>query len=144
MVSLSTNPFFTLTAQKTSPSTRFQPKNNNANPFYNNKHSKDHRKVICACIAPPRNFNTQDSSAIQFNVKSFFLFAFPLFVFPFLFDFLMWGLELTQFGFMGVIKFCSFFVLWVSSSFVVFDHQVCICYFLGFIQIRTIKHSEGS
>jgi hypothetical protein len=21
---------------------------------------------------------------------------------------------------------------------------VCICYFLGFIQIRTIKHSEGS
>jgi hypothetical protein len=124
MVSLSTNPFFTLTAQKTSPSTRFQPKNNNANPFYNNKHSKDHRKVICACIAPPRNFNTQDSSAIQFNVTSSFLF-----VFPFLFDFLMWGLELTQFGLMGIIKFCSFLVLWVSSSFVVFDHQVYFCYF---------------
>ncbi|KAK2361850.1 Protein TRIGALACTOSYLDIACYLGLYCEROL 3, chloroplastic [Trifolium repens] len=70
MVSLSTNPFFPLTAQKTSPSTRFQPKNIKANPFYNNKHSKDHRKVICACIAPPRNFNTQDSSAIQFNGSS--------------------------------------------------------------------------
>ncbi|CAJ2645548.1 protein TRIGALACTOSYLDIACYLGLYCEROL 3, chloroplastic [Trifolium pratense] len=72
MVSLSTTPFFPLTAQKTSPSsTRFQPKNNNANPFFNNKHSKDPTNFVCACIAPPRNnFNTQDSSAIQFNGSS--------------------------------------------------------------------------
>ncbi|CAK8542497.1 unnamed protein product [Lathyrus sativus] len=73
MVSLSTNPFFRLTPTKnTPPSTRFQRTNNNANPLYNNhNHSnKIRRKVVCACIAPPRNFNSQDSSAIQFNGSS--------------------------------------------------------------------------
>lgn len=71
MVTLSI-PFFPLTPQKTtSPSTKFQPKNNYANPLHHKKHSnKHHRKVICACIAPPQNFKAQDSSSIQFNGSS--------------------------------------------------------------------------
>ncbi|KAL5058609.1 hypothetical protein RYX36_030213 [Vicia faba] len=73
MVSLSTNPFFRLTPHKNiPPSTRFQRPNNNANPLHNNNYqcNKIRRNVVCACIAPPRNFNSQDSSAIQFNGSS--------------------------------------------------------------------------
>lgn len=126
MVSLSI-PFFPLTPQKTtSPSTKFQPKNNYLNPFHHNKH---HRKVICACIAPPQNFKAQDSSSIQFNVTQqkvpSFLLAHLLF---YLFLFIFWC---------GVGDKLNL-VLWVSSSFVlfmfccVFDIK-CICYLLGFI-----------
>lgn len=68
MVSLSI-PFFPLTPQKsTSPSTKFQSKNNYVNPFHHS--NKHHRKVICACIAPPQNFKAQDSASIQFNGSS--------------------------------------------------------------------------
>lgn len=69
MVSLSTNPFLPLTAKNafsSLASTRFPPANR-VNPL---KPSKDHKKVVCACIAPPRNFNSQDSSAIEFNGSS--------------------------------------------------------------------------
>ncbi|KAL5143703.1 Protein TRIGALACTOSYLDIACYLGLYCEROL 3, chloroplastic [Glycine soja] len=66
MVSLSTTPFLPFTAKNAS--TRFPPPNS----FSRNKQrsNRDHRKVVCACIAPPQNFKSQDSSAINFNGSS--------------------------------------------------------------------------
>ncbi|QCE12494.1 protein TRIGALACTOSYLDIACYLGLYCEROL 3, chloroplastic [Vigna unguiculata] len=63
MVSLSTTtPFLPFTAQNAS--TRIPP----PNAFrYSNHRDRDHRKVVCACIAPPQNFKSQDSSPINFN-----------------------------------------------------------------------------
>ncbi|XP_020234801.1 protein TRIGALACTOSYLDIACYLGLYCEROL 3, chloroplastic [Cajanus cajan] len=62
MVSLSTTLFLSLTAQNAS--SRIPPPNSFR---YNNHRNRDHRKVVCACIAPPQNFKSQDSSPINFN-----------------------------------------------------------------------------
>ncbi|ESW11735.1 hypothetical protein PHAVU_008G055500 [Phaseolus vulgaris] len=63
MVSLSTTtPFFPFTAQ--SASTGIPPPNSFR---YSKQRVRDHRKVVCACIAPPQNFKSQDSSPINFN-----------------------------------------------------------------------------
>ncbi|XP_020977544.1 protein TRIGALACTOSYLDIACYLGLYCEROL 3, chloroplastic isoform X2 [Arachis ipaensis] len=73
MVSLSTNPFFSLTTQNaasrssSSLYSRFA-----ASTKFNSFHAnnKDHRKVVCACVAPPTNFKSEDSSALRFNGSS--------------------------------------------------------------------------
>ncbi|KAL2330199.1 hypothetical protein Fmac_017780 [Flemingia macrophylla] len=64
MVSLSaTTPFLLFTGQNSS--TRILPPNSLR---HNNNHRNiDHNKVACACIAPPPNFKSHDSSAINFN-----------------------------------------------------------------------------
>ncbi|KAI4302037.1 hypothetical protein L6164_035256 [Bauhinia variegata] len=36
---------------------------------FSNKQSKKHRKVACACVAPPRNWKSDESSAIKFNIR---------------------------------------------------------------------------
>ncbi|KOM25892.1 hypothetical protein LR48_Vigan205s002900 [Vigna angularis] len=65
MVSLSTTtPFLPFTAQNAS--TRIPPPNTFR---YTNHRHRDHRKVVCACIAPLQNFKSQDSSPVNFNVK---------------------------------------------------------------------------
>ncbi|KOM55203.1 hypothetical protein LR48_Vigan10g109500 [Vigna angularis] len=63
MVSLSTTtPFLPFTAQNAS--TRIPPPNTFR---YTNHCHRYHQKVVCACIAPPQNFKSQDSSPINFN-----------------------------------------------------------------------------
>ncbi|KOM48583.1 hypothetical protein LR48_Vigan07g228700 [Vigna angularis] len=34
---------------------------------YTNHRHRDHRKFVCACIASPQNFKSQDSSPVNFN-----------------------------------------------------------------------------
>ncbi|MED6136179.1 Protein TRIGALACTOSYLDIACYLGLYCEROL 3, chloroplastic [Stylosanthes scabra] len=71
MVSLSTNPLFSLTTTQNAASrsshSRFAP-STKFNSF--NANNKDHRKVVCACVAPPTNFKSEDSSALRFNGSS--------------------------------------------------------------------------
>ncbi|CAJ1822389.1 unnamed protein product [Sphenostylis stenocarpa] len=63
MVSLSTTArFLPFTAQNAS--TRIPPPNSFR---YSKQRDRDHWKVVCACIAPPQNFKSQDSSPINFN-----------------------------------------------------------------------------
>ncbi|RZB53351.1 protein TRIGALACTOSYLDIACYLGLYCEROL 3, chloroplastic-like isoform X3 [Glycine soja] len=66
MVSLSTTPFLPFTAKNAS--TRIPPPTSFS--YSKQRSNRDPRKVVCACIAPPQNFKSQDSSAIHFNGSS--------------------------------------------------------------------------
>ena len=70
-VSLSSAVFFYLPIRNgVSRCSRFAVTNDRViNSCYINQ-SKNHRKVVCACVAPPRNLKGDDSSAIKFNVIS--------------------------------------------------------------------------
>ncbi|XP_020996689.1 protein TRIGALACTOSYLDIACYLGLYCEROL 3, chloroplastic isoform X2 [Arachis duranensis] len=77
MVSLSTNPFFSLTTQNAASRSSSSSSSSLYSRFaastkFNSFHAnnKDHRKVVCACVAPPTNFKSEDSSALRFNGSS--------------------------------------------------------------------------
>ncbi|KAI4350156.1 hypothetical protein L6164_010665 [Bauhinia variegata] len=71
MVSLSNTLLFPLTIQNGgSRSTRLAPAYGEVVNLFSNERRKEHRKIVCACLAPPRNLKNDESSAIKFNGSS--------------------------------------------------------------------------
>jgi len=128
MVSLSTTtPLFPFTSQNAS--TRIPPPNSFS---YSKQLDRDQRKVVCACIAPPQNFKSQDSSHINFNVNVHKLIS----LFCFTNQILLLGLVLSESGVLGNQKVLFFFLLmgiWLTSRLLP-----------GFAQIRTAERGAGS